>query len=119
MGERLAATNAAIVKLNQYIHWWYSLTLVERRLAENFSILVESCEAVAYNDMVWQPPASRDERVGGKAHRPSKAPKESQAGDRKEGGTPKSKPRQVDTTSATNVTFQSVAQRVSSSAGSQ
>merc|ERR1719487_2539810 len=67
--ERLTATNAAITKLNNYRNWWYSLTLVERRLDKNFDILVERCEAVAYADIAWAPPATKEERVGDKSKR--------------------------------------------------
>lgn len=70
--ERLTATTSAITKLNNYVNWWYSLTLVERRMDENFELLVESCETVAYNDIVWSPPVTKDERVGDKGQRAAK-----------------------------------------------
>merc|ERR1712028_127458 len=63
--QRLTATNIAIMKLQNLLNWWASLTLVERRLHDNFEILVLSCEKVANADMVWETVAAKsgvDER---------------------------------------------------------
>lgn len=53
--QRIRSTNAAILRLENLLTWWTSLTMVERRYAENYEQLVLGCESVAYADMVWLP----------------------------------------------------------------
>lgn len=60
LDQRLRAVNAAVLALENLLTWWMSLTLVERRLQENYNRLVETAEAVAYADMVWLPAAEKD-----------------------------------------------------------
>jgi len=67
--ERLVSINAAVTKLNNLVSWWFKLTLVERRLDNNFHHLVEACEEVAYNDFVWTSglePGKEDDRAAAK-----------------------------------------------------
>jgi len=79
--ERLTATNSAITKLNMSLNWWYSLTLVQRRMEKNFEVLVTSCEAVAYHDFVWRPRSS-SEAAGERMSRASRAVPTSKAEDK-------------------------------------
>jgi len=58
--ERLTACNIAIMKLQNLLIWWNSLTLVQRRMPTNFERLVVDSEELVNADMVWLPNAAKD-----------------------------------------------------------
>eukprot|EP00747_Dinoflagellata_sp_TGD_P193573 gnl/TRDRNA2_/TRDRNA2_59919_c0_seq1.p1 gnl/TRDRNA2_/TRDRNA2_59919_c0~~gnl/TRDRNA2_/TRDRNA2_59919_c0_seq1.p1 ORF type:complete len:247 (+),score=42.94 gnl/TRDRNA2_/TRDRNA2_59919_c0_seq1:67-741(+) len=50
---RLGAANAAHMSLQNLVMWWDSLSLVERRLNESKTYLVETTETAVYAELSW------------------------------------------------------------------
>jgi len=50
---RLGAANAAQMSLQNLVGWWESLSLVERRLNESKTYLVETTETAVYAELSW------------------------------------------------------------------